>query len=291
MAPPPRTARDFANPSPEEYRDFIAKLSAYHEKRGTPFDPEPKAGSKHVNLLQLYKTVLEGGGYDHVSEKKLEWRKLAQDFNLGSSNIAAMGFSLKTVYYKYLAAYEISTVYGKEPPPREILEDTTARGAALLSRTVDNFQPRISNTAMGADQYESGDEGTPVREQNGNEDAPGSGGRVTRGLRQAPPQRILFQPDTQPSRHSTRHPSGTSQPHHVQYRGASTSHNPQSNLENQSYIVTNYEPRPQMPLTLRPVITPGYNAAEWARLQRAVAAANTGAKPQPPRIMLPGSKY
>ena len=41
-------------------------------------------------------------------------------------------------------AYEITTHWKKTPPPREILEDTTARGGDLLNRTVENYQPRIS---------------------------------------------------------------------------------------------------------------------------------------------------
>jgi chromatin structure-remodeling complex subunit RSC9 len=302
--PPPRTPREPSIPYTPEYNEFIAKLTAYHEKRGTHLDPEPRVGSKHVDLLHLFNTVVQRGGYDKVSDEKLAWRKLGQDFNLGTNNLPALAFSLKSTYYKYLAAYEISTVYGKEPPPREILEDTTAKGGGLLTRTLENYRPsaRRETGALGNEQSEaSGDDGTPARDRHGSEETPGSGGRVTRGLRQAPPQRILFQPDTQPSRQSrvsaTSHPP-TSQHHQQQQqqqpRGASTSYNPSSNMENMSHTVTNYEPRPQMPLTLRPVITPGNNPVEYSRRQRALreatAAANRLAAPAP-RLMLPGCKF
>jgi chromatin structure-remodeling complex subunit RSC9 len=171
-----------------EYNAFIEKLAAYHEKRGTEFIREPRVGSRAIDLLKLYKVVMDRGGYDKVSDEKLAWRKLGQDFNLGTLNLPALAFSLKTVYYKNLAAYEISTVHGKEPPPKEILEYQTAKGGGLLTRTMDNYRPRkdITNDQSEA----SGDDGTPARgDRNGSEEAPGSGGRVTRGLRQAPPQR------------------------------------------------------------------------------------------------------
>lgn len=296
MAPP--RAREPSIEYTNEYNEFIAKLTAYHQKRGTHLDQEPRVGSKHVDLLALFKTVVARGGYDKVSDEKLAWRKLGQDFNLGSNNLPALAFSLKSTYYKYLAAYEISTIHGKEPPPKEILEEVTAKGGSLLTRTLENYRPsgRRETGGLGLDQSEgSGDDGTPVRDMVANEETLGSGGRVTRGLRQAPPQRVLFQPDTLPSRQTRQAPAATSTPQPP--RGASTFHNPSSNPENMSQAVANYEPRPQMPLTLRPVITPANNPAEFARRQRALreqAAASTSRllpiPAQNPRIMLPGSK-
>ncbi|EHK98919.1 putative Chromatin structure-remodeling complex subunit rsc9 [Glarea lozoyensis 74030] len=173
-----------------EYNAFIEKLAEYHEKRGTEFIREPRVGSRSIDLFKLYTMVMERGGYDKVSDEKLAWRKLGQDFNLGTLNLPALAFSLKTVYYKNLAAYEISTVHGKEPPPKEILEYQTAKGGALLTRTMENYKPRKD---MNDHSEASGDDGTPARgERNGSEETPGSGGRVTRGLRQAPPQSSLF---------------------------------------------------------------------------------------------------
>ena len=300
---PPRTAGEPVTYS-AEYNEFIAKLRAYHERRGTHFDPDPRVGAKHVDLLALYNMVVGRGGYDVVSDEKLAWRKLGQDFNVGSNNLPALAFQLKTVYYKYLSAYEISTIHGKEPPPREILEDTTAKGGGLLTRTMENFKPsnrRGENTLGNENSEASGDDGTPVRDRNGSEEIPGSGGRVTRGLRHAPPQRILFQPETQSSRprHSTSHtsqpPPSQQQSHQPQGpRGASTSYNPSSSTENMSQAVANYEPRPQMPLTLRPVITPGNNAVEFARRQKAMDQVAANGKVNgitPAKVMLPGCEF
>jgi chromatin structure-remodeling complex subunit RSC9 len=193
----------------QEREQFLAQLRAFHEKRGTTcFDPNPKVGSKHIDLLRLYKVVVERGGYDKVSDIKLHWRKIASEFGLPVPHLAALSFGLKSVYYRQLAAYEIVHVHGKEPPPKEILEETTAKGASLLTRTVENFRPsaRREAGALGNENSEaSGDDGTPARDRIGSEETPGSGSRVTRGLRQAPPQRVLFQPDTQPLRTLPKH--------------------------------------------------------------------------------------
>ncbi|OBT66998.1 hypothetical protein VE03_04245 [Pseudogymnoascus sp. 23342-1-I1] len=289
MAPPSETPVNYQ----QQYNEFITNLTAYHQKRGTNFEPEPRVGNKHVDLLQLFKTVVERGGYDKVSDEKLAWRKMGQDFNLGTANLPALAFSLKSTYYKNLAAYEISTIHGKEPPPKEILEDVTAKGGGLLERTIENYRPasRRETNALGLEGSEaSGDDGTPVRDLVGDE-TPGSGGRATRGLRQAPPQRVLFQPDTQPSRqrHNLLPPGSAPLPP----RGASTSYNPSSNPDSFSHAVSNYEPRPQMPLTLRPVTTPGNNPTEFKRLRAAKEQLlNPLARPAPSaRIMLPGTGF
>lgn len=286
--------------SESDIDDFLKTLAVYHEKRGTQLESKPKVGHKTINLLHLYDTVVEYGGYDKVCEEKTAWRKVGTELGLNHNSNPGLSFQLKTVFYKNLAAYEISTIHKKEPPPREILEDTTARGGSLLTRTMENWQPsaRKEQSALN-DQEASGDDGTPSRDRNESEEAPGSG-RATRSLRQAPPQRMLFQPDSSSSR-MTRNVSATShtsspqlnhQQQQSQSRGASTSFNPSGSMENSSASVTNYEPRPQHALTLRPVITPGNNAAEFKRREQ-IAKAQAAGKTAPSRnvgILLPGSK-
>lgn len=276
-----------------EYLDFIAKLQQFHQQRGTlaTFDPEPRVGSRHLNLMDLFKIVVDRGGYDKVSDEKLAWRKLGTDLNLGMANLPAQAFTLKSTYYKNLAAYEIKTIHGREPPPKEILEEITAKGGSLLTRTLENYKGNRRETQVAGD--DDGDDGTPSRDHVTDE-TPGSGGRSSRGLRQAPPQRVLFQPDVAPVRGSGTRPlapPATSTP--PQPRGAS-SYVLGKYPENNSQTVANYEPRPQLPLTLRPVITPGNNLAEFQRKQKALreqAAILAGTKPPAaPRIMLPGSK-
>jgi len=78
----------------------------------TNLDREPRVGSKHVNLLKLYRVVNARGGYDAVSAEKLAWRKIGQEFNLGNANLPALAFSLKSTYYKNLALVGNSCPFG-----------------------------------------------------------------------------------------------------------------------------------------------------------------------------------
>ena len=62
-----------------------------------------------------------------------------------------------------------------------------------------------------------------------------------------------------------------------------------------SFSIASYEPRPQMPLTLRPVVTPGNNPnlfQEKVRLIRTATATRLGdIKQNYKGMMLPGSQY
>ncbi|KAK4159086.1 hypothetical protein QBC43DRAFT_248238 [Cladorrhinum sp. PSN259] len=200
-----------------EYEKFIEDLRVWHEKRGTPFDPEPKMGNLSIDLLKLFNYIVENGGYDKVSDEKLMWRKMCEGLGLMRHNAPADAYTLKQIFYKYLASWEIKTVHKKEPPPPEILEFTTAKGGGLLTRTVENYQARIKT-----DREESED-GTPSRERPV-ADTPSSSARASRGLREAPAPRVIFHPDTNSSR-QTRHASGGQQ---TGTPGSSNSHSQQS---------------------------------------------------------------
>ena len=118
----------------DEYNEFIKRLQEFHDKRGcaaftlqwlpkptasrsnmsrTTFEPQPKVGLHRVDLLQLYKRVTRDGGYDKVSDTrsfKLAWRKVGQEFRLSNYNLPTLAFSLKTVYYKFLAYVHTSLI-------------------------------------------------------------------------------------------------------------------------------------------------------------------------------------
>jgi hypothetical protein len=87
-----------------------------------------------------------------------------------------------------LRAYEISTVHNREPPPKEILEDVSAKGGDLLNRTVENFFPpgsreteRLRNGDEDSeDEEEEGDVKRTPRDDKMDVDEPGSLGRSTR---------------------------------------------------------------------------------------------------------------
>jgi chromatin structure-remodeling complex subunit RSC9 len=86
-----------------------------------------------------------------------------------------------------LSAYEISTIHKREPPPKEILEDVSAKGGDLLGRTTENyFRPisreteRLRNGEEDSEESdEEGEKDTP-RAERMDIDEPGSLGRSTR---------------------------------------------------------------------------------------------------------------
>lgn len=290
MAPTKPTVEHTVDRTPE-YEKFIEELRVFHEKRGTNFDPEPKMGNLTVDLLKLFKYIVEHGGYDKVSDEKLMWRKMCEGLGLMRHNAPADAYTLKQIFYKNLAAYEIKTIHNKEPPPPEILEFTTAKGGSLLTRTLETFQARSK-----ADREGSTEDGTPSRERRP-EETPTSG-RASRGLREAPAPRVIFHPDTNSSR-QTRNASG-------QHSGASgsTTHSQaqsQSHQNSQSHggtptamhqnhthtgrgapsvvynppgpdmsnpLVQSYQPQPPQQVPLRIVDTPASNPDLFARKQR-----------------------
>lgn len=74
-------------------------------------------------------------------------------------------------------------MHNREPPPVHILEKLTARGADILNRTVENFQPPQMglNMANGNSDSENEELTTP-KEEKMEIDDPGSGtGRTSRG--------------------------------------------------------------------------------------------------------------
>ena len=164
------------------------------------------------------------------------------------------------------SAYEIKKVHNKEPPPKKILENLTAKGGDLLSRTVETFKWPSNRESYGQESdASSGDEvKTPKDDKMDIDDAGSGSGRTTRGLRQAPPPRVLFQPDTSSAR-QTRHGSANQQSPQPSSssNGNYNTYNATSNPPHHSGSLANYEPRPQMPLILRPVVTPGSNSAQF----------------------------
>ncbi|ODV88593.1 hypothetical protein CANCADRAFT_45105 [Tortispora caseinolytica NRRL Y-17796] len=171
----------------EEYDQFIRALEEYHNQRHTYFTPEPELNKIKINLLNLYKKVMQEGGYDVISETKGGWRDFVTANNLQGTNANTSGYLLKTIYYKNLAAYEIKFHWNKDPPSKELLEDRTAAGGAIMTRTEAELRAKIEPEPRMAI-------------------ASSPPGISTRSLRQQPVQRKFFQPDTAPGR-STRNSS------------------------------------------------------------------------------------
>jgi len=111
-------------------------------------------------------------------------------------------------------------------------------------------------------------------------------------LRQAPPQRVLFQPDTSAARHARQSSAQAASP--VPQTGNYSGINGLSNPTMSAGALLGYEPKQQLPLTLRPVLTSGNNPDQFKANQKALrdALLATRSKTVPPvkGLMLPGSK-
>ncbi|SMR51088.1 unnamed protein product [Zymoseptoria tritici ST99CH_1E4] len=282
-----------------ERDEFIRKLKEYHEKRGTNLDLEPKIGIRHIDIHKLYERVVEEGGYDLVSDTKakpLMWRKLAEEFIGKNQYTAAQAFQIKNVYYKNLCAYEISTHWKQEPPPKEILEDVTAKGANVMTRTLENFVKPLGReqepVQNGDGSDASPEQKTPKEEKIEVGDEPGSAaGRSTRGLRQQPPQRQLFQPEANPGRNIRTQgqiPQASPTPHAM---ANGTSYAPPA-THGASATLASYEPSQAYPLSLKPVITPANNPEFYRNERKRKLEASSGPLAKKYKnIMLPGTGF
>ncbi|PVI05042.1 hypothetical protein DM02DRAFT_555065 [Periconia macrospinosa] len=290
MAPKDKLPREASIDRSTEYEEFMTKLEKYHEERGTLLDREPKIGSRHIDLLRLYKRVTDEGGYDKVSDtkgNKLAWRRLAGEFLPGSPSLTTQAFLVKTTYYKNLAAYEISNFHKRDPPPKEILEDVSAKGGDLLTRTVENYlrptsreTERLRNGEEDSDESdEDGEKKTP-RDDKMEVDDPASLSRSTRSLRHAPPQRVLFQPEI--SKRETRQSTG-----HVNSPQPNGVYNPSG----VAATIANYEPRTAVPSNMKPVTTPSNNPDHFNMLRKKNIALRRN-RPVPLKgMMLPGTGF
>ncbi|KAK5113339.1 hypothetical protein LTR62_003438 [Meristemomyces frigidus] len=281
-----------------EHDEFMKKLGEYHKNRGTNLDLEPKVGVRHIDLFRLYNRVVEEGGYDLCSDTKakpLMWRRFAEEFVGKNVYTAAQAFQIKNVYYKNLVAYEITNHWQQEPPPKEILELVTAKGGNVMTRTMENFAKPASKEELGLGGSQDG-EGSPeqlqktpkVEATTEGAEEPGSGGGRTTRLRQAPPQRVLFQPDTTASR---------------QARGGqgNTTSSPTPGLNGfpsntislaASSTLASYEPAQSYPLSLKPVTTPANNPEYYRLAAKRKAETMTGPLAKKYRnIMLPGTGF
>lgn len=222
------------------------------------------------------------------------WRKLAEEFIGKNQYTAAQAFQIKTVYYKYLCAYEISHHFNKEPPPKEILEELTAKGGNVMDRTLDNFQPPVSREDRNLQTGDDSDQEQSTPKQEAAQEDPGSAtGRSTRGLRHQPPQRVLFQPDLTAQGRQGRgmmQSSGSPAP-----GGMSSTNgimNASSMVNGATSTLASYEPQQSLPLSLKPVITPATNPEYYrAQKKRKLEAAAGPLARKYRNIMLPGTGF
>jgi chromatin structure-remodeling complex subunit RSC9 len=223
------------------------------------------------------------------------WRRFAEEFIGKNQYTTAQAFQVKLVYYKNLVAYEITNHWNQEPPPKEILEDVTAKGGNVMGRTLENFAKPPTREEKLAEAAEASDTSpgqvTPKEEKTELVEDPGSAaGRSSRGLRQQPPQRVLFQPDT-----ASRQTRGQSSAVNASPTpGAMTNGimNASAMTNGATSTLASYEPTVSYPLTLKPLPTPSNNAEHYRNERKRKAEANAGPLARKYRqIMLPGTGF
>lgn len=247
-AEPPRTIID-------DEEEFLHDVEEYMNQRGVPFDREGKVAGRPAPLHKLYRLVMERGGYDAVSETRMAWREICAHFNFPKAHDGAMSYQLKQLYYKNLAAYEILKYWGETPPPPSILEHTTAKGGDVRKRTHEAVMANEQSSSQDGDTMTiDSPQKTPKQEKTELDDQ-GSANRYTSRLRQQPKPVQLYQPDPTPSRSSRMRTTNSPQP--ASTYSQSSFANASSNPRDPNFKIENYEPRPSIPLTLRPLITPG----------------------------------
>ncbi|KAI8080770.1 uncharacterized protein B0P05DRAFT_539550 [Gilbertella persicaria] len=103
-----------------EYDKFIDELKAFHDRKGTVLQVEPVLGGKKLNLLTIYRTVLDAGGYEKVTLNR-GWKQVGDPFNFPAT-CTNSAYILKAVYTKYLLGWEEEN-YWKRPwnPPADLL--------------------------------------------------------------------------------------------------------------------------------------------------------------------------
>ena len=116
------------------------------------------------------------------------------------------------------------------------------------------------------------------------------------GLRQAPPQRVLFQPDVSSSRQTRNAHGQLNSPQPVVMGNHNYNYSSSASTISLPLSIANYEPRPPNPLTLRPITTPGNNPSLFKERQKQLRDARLIALGKAPPhsmkgMMKPGRKY
>ncbi|KAK4908023.1 hypothetical protein LTR28_000381, partial [Elasticomyces elasticus] len=115
---------------------------------------------------------------------------------------------------------------------------------------------------------------------------------MSSGLRHAPPQRVLFQPDSLPARQTRQvsHQGKSPTPASTTMNGIYSNPSVASNAT--SLTLATYEPKPQLPLSLKAVNTPANNPEYYKRLRQTQKEAQAGNPTKKHKgMMLPGTGF
>lgn len=253
-----------------------------------------------MDLLKFYKKITAEGGYDAVSKVKLKWRRMGEVLGFaGTENINGLAFSIKTIYYKNLVAYEHKNFHHIEPPPFSLLERYTARGTTTIGRTEENFQPPRDEgqEPNGVTEFTAnimgGGPSTPRQPNSAQQDVGSASRQARSGLRQTPAPRVPYQPDaassSRPQRQNIPYVQ-TPQPILTQQQSI------QANPASASFDVAHWSPTARFPLSLRSVLTPSTDYEEYRRqrkerMDEELAKLGRLKKKEPEQTVLPGTGF
>ncbi|KAI8917428.1 hypothetical protein BC831DRAFT_484971 [Entophlyctis helioformis] len=85
---------------------FIRELDELHRNQGTTLQTEPVLGGKKLDLLKIYRLVMQAGGYEAVTRDRGGWRRIGIPFDLPPT-CTNSAFIFKQVYQKNLLVYEL----------------------------------------------------------------------------------------------------------------------------------------------------------------------------------------
>ncbi|KAI9274069.1 hypothetical protein EDC94DRAFT_593711 [Helicostylum pulchrum] len=104
----------------QEYEKFMNDLKKFHDQKGTVLQTEPVLGGKRLDLLKIYKTVIEAGGYEKVTLNR-GWKQVGDPFNFPVT-CTNSAYSIKSFYTKYLLGWEEEHYWKRHwTPPQELL--------------------------------------------------------------------------------------------------------------------------------------------------------------------------
>ncbi|KAI8985175.1 hypothetical protein BDB01DRAFT_789191 [Pilobolus umbonatus] len=103
-----------------EYEAFIKDLKNFHDRKGTVLQQEPILGGKKLDLLRIYKSVIEAGGYEKVTLNR-GWKQVGDPFNFPPT-CTNSAYILKGVYTKNLLGWEEEQYWKRSwnPPPEQL---------------------------------------------------------------------------------------------------------------------------------------------------------------------------
>ncbi|KAI8144081.1 hypothetical protein BJV82DRAFT_608252 [Fennellomyces sp. T-0311] len=114
-----------------EYTQFIDELNQFHARKGTTLQAEPILGGQKLDLLKIFKAVLEAGGFEQVTKKR-SWKHIGDSFDFPST-CTNSAYILKGVYIRNLLGWEEETVWGKVWDPPDELRGPNAHRASTLA--------------------------------------------------------------------------------------------------------------------------------------------------------------